>query len=209
MFFQNANQSKIGILGGTFNPIHNGHIAIAEAARKELELDQVLVMPSGQPPHKRGLQIASAQDRSNMVQLAIADWKGLTFSDYEIRREGYSYSANTLEDFSARYGVVYFIIGADSLFQIRNWYHPEKVMEYAVLAVAGRDAKSREELESQASQLRKRYGARIVFLNCPDTPVSSSIIRKLCAEGKAIDGLVPPKVRDYIMDKGLYQDGWE
>lgn len=209
MFFQNAKQSKIGILGGTFNPIHNGHIAIAEAARKELELDHVLVMPSGQPPHKRGLQIASAQDRSNMVQLAIADLQGLTFSDYEISREGYSYSVNTLADFSARYGIVYFIIGADSLFQIGNWYRPEKVMEYAVLAVAGRDAKSRDELETQALQLRKRYSARIVFLNCPDTPVSSSAIRKLCAEGKMIDGLVPPTVRDYIIEKGLYRSGRE
>lgn len=198
------NNKPVGLFGGTFNPIHIGHIEIARQAYRELDLQKVIVMPSGRPPHKRDMEIETDDARCNMVKLAIEDYPELEFSDYEILKEGYSFSSDTLTEFVKLYQDIYFIIGADSLFQIESWHCPEIVMELAVIAVANRDNHAAEELYAQARYLSQKYKARIKFLHMRDMPVSSSEIRERIKNGKPVAGMLPLKVEEYIYRNGLY-----
>lgn len=194
----------IGLFGGTFNPIHIGHVEIARQAYRELKLEKVIVMPSGRPPHKRGIQLADDADRCAMVRLAIEDYPELEFSDYEILKEGYSFSSETLTEFSKQYKEIYFIIGADSLFQIEGWHCPKTVMQLAVIAVADRDGHTADELDAQAQHLADKFKARIKFLHMQNIPISSSEIRERIKNKKSVTGILNPKVEDYIYRNGLY-----
>ena len=130
---------KIGIMGGTFDPIHNGHIMLGRQAYAEYNLDEVWYMPSGQPPHKKGRHVTESAERCHMVKLAIQDIPYFVFSDFEVRRTGKNtYTAETLALLGEKYPDVhfYFIVGADSLFEIEKWYHPEEVMARATLMAA-------------------------------------------------------------------------
>lgn len=198
------NNKPVGLFGGTFNPIHIGHIEIARQAYRELDLQKVIVMPSGRPPHKRNMEIEDDDARCAMVKLAIEDYPELEFSDYEILKEGYSFSSDTLTEFVKLYQDICFIIGADSLFQIENWHCPEIVMELAVIAVANRDNHAAEELYAQARHLSEKYRARIKFLHMRDMPVSSSEIRERIKNGKLVTGMLSPKVENFIYRNGLY-----
>lgn len=207
MFCQKRVSNKpIGLFGGTFNPIHLGHVAIARQAWKEFELEKVIVMPSGNPPHKRNMEIAADEYRCEMVRLAIEDYPELEFSDYEIVKEGYSFSSETLTEFSQRYSDIYFIIGADSLFQIEQWHCPKTVMQLATIVAANRDRHAVSELTAQAAHLEEKYGARIKFLHTPDIPISSSEIRQRIKDGQSVKGMLNPKVEDYIYKNGLYYE---
>ena len=198
------NNRPTGIFGGTFNPIHLGHIALARQAYEELGLDKVIIMPSGNPPHKQGLTIASEYDRCNMVRLAIEDYTYMEFSDYEITHTGYSYSALTLNEFAKYYSNIYFIIGADSLFQLDTWYHPETVMKYSTIVAANRDMHAITELEAAVSSLEQRYNARIKLIHMNDVPISSSDIRRRIMSGMPVDGMVSASVAQYIKEHHLY-----
>ena len=134
-----AAMRRIGIMGGTFDPIHNGHLAVGRQAYREYQLDEVWFMPSGHPPHKKDHAVTDAADRCAMTRLAIRNDPYFRFSDFEVRREGNTYTAQTLTLLRRQYPDVrfYFIIGADSLFEIESWYMPEKIMEQAVILVAG------------------------------------------------------------------------
>ena len=132
---------KIGIMGGTFDPIHNGHLAIGRQAYQEYGLNQIWYMPSGHPPHKKNHEVTEPEFRLAMTELGIQDHKEFICSDFEIRRNGNTYTAQTLELLSKEYPShrFYFIIGADSLYDIETWYEHQKVMELAVLLVAPRE----------------------------------------------------------------------
>ena len=121
--------SKIGIMGGTFDPIHNGHLLIGIQAKEEYDLDQIWYMPNGQPPHKKDHKITDKNHRCNMVKFALEGQKGMIFSDFEIKRPGNTYTAQTLSLLRAAYpqNKFYFILGADSLYEIEQWYHPEQI----------------------------------------------------------------------------------
>lgn len=193
-------------MGGTFNPIHNAHVIMAQIAYKELQLDEVWMMPSNIPPHKEGISIATAQDRSRMIQLAIEGIPGLVFSDFELKREGKTYSVDTMKALRVAHPQYefYFIIGADSLFAIDTWYHPEILLPLMTTVVFAREHKNKTEMIEQIKVIEQRYHCHMVYLEMEDIPVSSTVIRKSFLERKK-SPFLSDKVYDYILEKGLYQ----
>lgn len=201
--------AKIGIMGGTFDPIHNGHLLIGRQAKEEYHLDQVWFMPSGQPPHKKDHKVSDAQTRCRMVQLALHGQEGFVLSDFEIRRPGNTYTAQTLallrEAFPEH--TFYFILGADSLYEIENWYKPEQIMAQTIILAAQREySPAHISMEEQIAYLTKTYNARIYPLHSQEVAVSSEEIRSLAASGKDPKGLLPQAVLEFIIEKHLYTE---
>ncbi len=199
---------KIGIMGGTFNPIHNGHLLIAENAYEQLGLDEVRFLPTGRSPHKQGQHILDGEDRMRMVELAVAGNPAFLVDDRELRSDRLSYSCLTLEQMreEAPDDRLYFIMGGDSLRDFKTWYHPERICSCATLAAAIRDACDREHLELYAKELRKLFSADVCLFDTPNLSVTSSELRLRAAEGRSIRYQVPDTVRNYILEKQLYQD---
>ena len=193
-----------GILGGAFDPIHAGHIAIAREALLALSLDRVLLMPSGKPPYKQCR--AGRDDRMAMVEIACAGQAGLFPCDVEIKRKGKTYTVETLEALKEKYPGDRFayIIGADALDGLQKWYGIEKMAGMAAFAVVGRPGWNRADAESKARALREATGLEIIVTDIEGAQVSSGQVRARVAEGKPIDGLVPDGVNDYIREHGLY-----
>lgn len=201
--------AEIGILGGTFDPIHNGHLMLGKQAYREYHLDQVWFMPSGTPPHKKDHAITSAEDRCAMVRLAIRPYPDFICSEFEIRREGNTYTAQTLRLLKEAYPQhrFYFIVGADSLYQMENWYHPEQVLGQVILLVAEREYEGKHRpIEEQIAYLSEKYNADIRLLHSREMDVSSEELREREAEGEDIDSFVPAAVEAYIQAHGLYQE---
>ncbi len=199
--------NKVGIMGGTFNPVHNGHIELALTAYKQFSLDKVLVMISPTPPHKAGDDILDIGDRVNMLKLAVKEYPNeLEFSDFELKREGYIYTAETLtllkdENPDTQY---YFIMGGDSIENIEKWYHPEIVLEKATIIVAGRNEMRDKQMEEYIEYLKNKYNATIYTLVMNDIPISSSMIREKIKSNDTIKDFVPICVDDYIKEHRLY-----
>lgn len=200
----------IGILGGTFDPIHNAHLALGEAAMKQFSLDELWFMPDCNPPHKRQQQKSDTRHRCRMTALAVEGHPGFVCSLFEQSREGFTYTADTLAALRESYpnDSFYFIMGADSLFELESWYHPENIMALACILVAVRTYESANvALEEAVAALRRKYHADIRLLDCPPMDISSTQIRRLVAEGRSLQGLVPPAVEAYIRSEHLYQQG--
>lgn len=199
---------KIGIMGGTFDPIHNGHLMLGRAAYTQFGLDEVWFMPNGNPPHKKSSSIESdAEHRAFMTKLAISGIREFKLQLYEIERKELSYSYETLEHFRRcrRENEFYFIIGADSLFAIESWVKPERIMSACTLLAACRDdASTPEVLMEQAAYLEKKYHARIGILHTPLMKVSSHELRQMIKEGRPVAGYLPVSVEKYIKEEGLY-----
>ncbi len=201
--------ARIGIMGGTFDPIHNGHLMLGRQAYREYGLDAVWYMPSGTPPHKKGQEISPAQDRCAMVALAVNGEEGLSLSEFETRREGTTYTAETLGLLTQEQpkDEFYFIIGADSLYEIENWYHPEKIFVRAKILAAAREyAHLHRTLDGQIAYLGERFGASIQKLHCGMEDISSHEIREAVAAGRDIRRWVPDAVAAYIETHHLYQE---
>ena len=201
--------ANIGIVGGTFDPIHNGHILLGEQAYREYQLDEIWYMPSGQPPHKRDHHVTAGSIRLELTRLAIKGRAGFCCSDFEIRRSGTTYTAQTLSLLHQQYpgNVFYFIIGADSLYEMEHWYTPELVMKQAVLLVAGREyGKSQRSVDQQILYLKGKYECDIRRPHCPEMLVSSAMLRKMAAQGESIEAYVPHSVYEYIVTHHLYQE---
>ena len=201
---------KIGIMGGTFDPVHNGHLMLADTAYRQFDLDQVWFLPNGNPPHKKEENIGTdARHRSRMVALAIQGRDYCRLEEYEVRRREVSCSYQTLEHFRKQYpeDEFYFIIGADSLFAIETWVHPERIFPACVILAACRDDHdSLEEMKVQIGHLKKVYPkARIQLLRSPLIPVSSSEIRRKIQAGLSIAEEVPEEVEAYIKEEELYE----
>ena len=201
---------KIGIMGGTFDPVHNGHLMLADTAYRQFDLDQVWFLPNGNPPHKKEENIGTdARHRSRMVALAIQGRDYCRLEEYEVRRREVSCSYQTLEHFRKQYpeDEFYFIIGADSLFAIETWVHPERIFPACVILAACRDDHDTlEEMKVQIEHLKKVYPkARIQLLRSPLIPVSSSEIRRKIQAGLSIAEEVPEEVEAYIKEEELYE----
>ena len=194
-------KNKIGILGGTFNPIHNGHLMLAKEAYTQHNLDKVWIMVSPNPPHKAGTTIVDVTHRNNMVKAAIEPYEYMEFSDYEQRRAGFIYTAETLTLLKNDYpeNEYYFIIGGDSLENIEKWYHPEIVLANCVLLAAGRDDLFNEALMARINELNDKYKADIRMVKMQPMDVSSTEIRA----GDFED--IPDSVRSYIDENHLYK----
>ena len=201
-------KDSIGILGGTFDPIHNGHLLLAKQAHREYGLSSVWFMPSGHPPHKRDHLVTDGKARQDMVRLAIQGIPYFSFSDFELKRPGSTYSAQTFRLLNETFPELdfYFIVGADSLYQLEHWYHPQEVMDRATLLVAGRAYNEpHRSLDQQIQYLTERYHARIFRLHCGEMDVSSAMLRQMAADGEDIAPYLPPGVADYIRKNHLYR----
>ena len=199
---------RIGIMGGTFDPVHNGHLLLGKQAYEEYGLDEIWYMPSHIPPHKKDRKITESEDRIAMLHLALQDLPFCVVSEFEMKREGNTYTAHTLELLQQEYPdfQFYFIIGADSLFQIERWYHPEKVMALTTLMVSGREyEKAHCTFDEQIAYLTEKYQAKILPLHNEEVDIASADIRKCIAENKDITKVVPERVARYIEEHGLYR----
>lgn len=199
---------KKGILGGTFDPIHLAHEQMGLAAMRELSLDEIVVMPTGNQYLKTvHSHVTRAKHREAMVKLAIQDVPGFTYSDMEILRGGYTYTADTLRELIHREPDTqwYYILGADSLHGMRRWFAPEVICRHAELvAAARREQMKPEQMEEDIAYLKERYGARIHTLILDPLPASSTQIRKEIREGRLPHPYLKPAVNEYIREHGLY-----
>ena len=189
---------KIGIFGGTFDPVHNAHIAVAKAAYESLGLDFVIMMTGGMPPHKRGQHITDAKIRHIMLKRAVKGVDGLIASDWEINRQGYSYSLNTLKFFKRLYpdDKIYFIIGGDSLENLDAWYRADEICRLCTLAVYGRG----RELDIDAA--KQRFNAQIEQIPGGFMSISSTGLRE---EHSLLAQNTPEPVYEFIKKYHLYE----
>jgi len=198
---------RAGLLGGTFDPIHNGHMELAQNSYEQFSFDEIWMMVSPDPPHKKDHSISPFAHRFNMVQLAAQDRPYMITSDYEVRLPQPSYTVHTLRALKEDYPDTEFsfIIGEDSLDAIETWYHPEEVMVLTDLIVAVRNEGAHvRDISDQADYLRDKYGARIHILNSDYIDISSSDLRIKVMRGESIEGLVPSEVEKYIWTEHLY-----
>ena len=197
---------RIGLMGGTFNPIHYGHLLIAENAYEQYHLDEVIFIPTGQCPHKDARQILRADERMEMIRLAIADNPHFSCSDYEIRTEGISYTYLTVQAFyePAEERELFFIMGADSLAYFDAWMRPDKISRMSTILAAVRDGLNIEELLPIRESLQQKYGTKIGFINTPNFSVSSRMIRHRMEKGHSIRYLVPEAVERYLKEHRVY-----
>ena len=194
---------NIGILGGTFDPVHVAHLVLAEQACDQLSLDQVIFMPAGEPWRKSHRTITPAKHRLAMLRLAIEGNDAFAISDAELRREGPTYTADTLESLAGERldDAFWFILGADALADLPNWREPERIVKHAVLAVAPRDVREVDAAELDIPAL----AGRLQLFDCPRLAISSTHIRERAAAGQSIRYLVPDEVARYISEHALYQ----
>ena len=202
--------SRIGIMGGTFNPIHTGHLLLAEYALEAAGLDQIWMIPTGCSYLKRkeGITVLDAKERYEMVQRAISDNDRFRCLDLEIRRPGDSYSYETMEQLQKEYpgNEFFFICGADCLFTMEYWRCVDRLFAACTILAAVRGDAQLAGMEAKVQELEKRFAASIQLLSFPRIEISSSEIRKRRREGLSVRYLVPEPVREYMEEKGLYQD---
>jgi len=192
---------RTGLFGGTFDPIHTGHIIIAETVRSDFPLDRILFIPVGIPPHKENTQITPAQMRYRMVELAVNAYPYFAVSDCEIRKKGISYTIDTVRSLksSDTWGKddFYLIIGMDSLLELNTWKKPEALLREIDTILVGRPGFDIEAVDHQFRQ-------RVALVQTPLVDISSTEIRRRVREGKSIRTWVPDAVETYIREKGLY-----
>ncbi len=203
---------RVGILGGTFNPIHISHLLIARCALNELSLDKIIFMPSKNPPHKQDLDVASDDDRMNMVRFAIEDEPGFEASGLELSREGLTYTADTLAILremnpDTKY---YFIIGGDSLEAFDTWHEPDQILRRCALVCCGRAGQESFYVRQRIQALRDKYTTanfipEIHYINSPKMDISSNLIRKYISYDISTLGMTKPSVSNYIFKTRLYR----
>lgn len=201
------NVNKIGILGGTFDPIHNGHLIIAEMIREAFGLDKVIFIPSGNPPHKKLQLVTDAEHRYNMVCGALKDNPYFEGSRIEVEREGYTYTIDTLNVLNEQYkgiATVHYIIGADVLYDLLTWRDYEKVFQTCGFIAALRPGADIQRFRERIRYLETTFSARILEAEIPLIEISATMIRDRVKEGKSIKYLVPRAVESYIKKEGLY-----
>ncbi len=198
---------KIGVLGGTFDPIHLGHMAIVDEVTGELGLDRVLFIPAGQPWLKADAPVSPAKHRVAMVRLAIEGYKNYSLSMIEVRRSGPSYTLETLAELWRRLGSddeVYFIIGWDGLSQLPRWHAPERVIRLCRMVAVPRPGATPPDLDVLEDSI-PGISERVILLDGPEVDISSTGIRQRITGGLSITGLVHPAVEAYIREHGLYR----
>ena len=196
---------SLGILGGTFDPIHMGHLRMAEHVFQRMELESIVFIPAYVPPHKLGQDFAPAQDRYAMTELAVADNPHFTVSDMELKRTGVSYTIDTIRQLHAQYEdrELNFIIGADSVAQLHTWHNIEEKLELTRFVAVWRPGYEGA-MEEMVRHLGEQAKERVLLLDTPVYDISSTEIRTRIRQGLGLAGLVPPAVERYIYEHGLY-----
>lgn len=186
-----------GILGGTFDPPHYGHIALAEAAIRELELNRVIFIPANIPPHKNTKMISSKDHRFNMLKLSLEGREEFVISDIEYRREGPSYTIDTIRGLKEQSPDVdfCFLLGVDNVLEMEEWYRPEEIFEAVTVAAVNRPGFVPE----------GRFVSKVRYFDMDPVDISSTMIREKVRGGENITGLLHPSVERYIIEKNLYR----
>lgn len=198
---------RIGIMGGTFDPIHVGHLITAEMVRSAAPLDEVVFIPSARPPHKDGARAASAEDRLIMTERAVQDNPYFSVSDMELKREGPSYTVDTIAELRARLddAELFFITGADAMNDLYRWHEPKRLLCSCQFIVATRQGAPLDEL-LLAEKFTAEERSHIQVLPTPHLEISSSVIRARIRAGLSVRHLVPRAVEEYIEKRGLYRE---
>jgi nicotinate-nucleotide adenylyltransferase len=202
---------SLGIMGGTFDPIHYGHLIAAEFSRYEFKLDQVVFMPAAHPPHKEIKSVLNSKHRYEMVKQAIAHNPAFTISDLEMKRAGKSYTIDTLQYFLEHYPdtEIFFIMGADSLLMMDTWKDYKELAEIGSFIVVTRPGYIIKRSDPALQNLPPVLWEHLHFLPIPGLDISSSDIRERVATNRPVKYLLPLEVEQYIIAKGLYREGRE
>jgi len=200
------NCRKIGIMGGTFNPIHAGHLLMGRFAKEYADLDAVVFIPAGLPHMKKNIGLLSGRERLYMVEQSIKGEKDFYASSIEIDRNGQTYTYETIAELHEKYpfAQLYFILGADSLFSFDRWLYPEKILSHCNLIAAARNGSVTSELRDVSNMLMNKYGGEIFIMEFPTLDISSTMIRERVKNGKSIRYLTTDAVCDYIEAHNLY-----
>lgn len=197
---------RIGIYGGTFSPVHSGHVNAAAMFLKKIPIDRLYIIPTAIPPHKAEVVGASAADRLEMAKLAFGKLGDrVEVSDWEIRRSGKSYTVYTLEHFTAPDRQIFLLVGTDMFLTLDGWYRPEDIFRLADIVLMRREKDCGGEIEEKAEEYRRRFGARLHFLGGEAVELSSTGIREKITESVPDNDVIPPEVVQYIEKKGLYR----
>lgn len=228
---EHSAPTKLGLFGGSFNPIHNGHLEIARQTHKLLALDRILFIPTGNPPHKQTGALAPARHRYEMVRLAIADDPAFALSDIEIARQGKSYSIDTVRELQRQQGpdtTLFFVIGLDAFLDLPTWREPEALLAACSFVVISRPGQTYRALASlpllpkidadrlagldsgliHSLTLPLPSGRELICLPLPPCPISASDIRQRIQQGAALANLLPPSVESYILHHQLYREDY-
>jgi nicotinate-nucleotide adenylyltransferase len=200
---------RVGIYGGAFAPIHIGHVEAAKAFMEQMWLDVLFVIPTGTSPHKQISGGASDADRLEMCRRAFAGVEGVIVSDIEIRRQGKSYTVDTLRELTAEDRRLFLLCGTDMILTLDTWKEPDEIfrLAYPVYIRRESDEELDEKLVAKVTEYRNKYGKNVVRLKSPAIEISSSQVREMIRRGEDIASVVPRSVAEYIGDKGLYKDG--
>jgi nicotinate-nucleotide adenylyltransferase len=190
-----------GLLGGTFDPPHNGHVALAEAALRELGLERLVVMVAGRPPHKEAG--TDGDVRYRLATAAFGSLSGVELPRDELDRAGLGYTVDTVLELERRYGDIVVVVGGDMFASFPRWREPDRILEHARLAVAGRSGTGAEAFDAVLGQLDRPE--RVTFFEMQPVDISASDVRRRVAAGEAYDDLVPPAVVRLIEELGLYR----
>ncbi|MDF2839438.1 MAG: nicotinate (nicotinamide) nucleotide adenylyltransferase [Clostridia bacterium] len=209
----NAYQSskvklKYAIMGGTFDPIHFGHLSAAEEVRVRLNCQKVIFIPSGKPPHKKEYEVSDSIHRYAMTLLAMSTNPNFEISDIEINRKGYTYTLDTIKQLREIYGKeveLLFITGADAVLEIETWYKVDELLKICSFAAVTRPGYDKTKLEQKLHELQSKYNGELHIVDVPGLSISSTDLRKRIMEGTSLRYLVPEAVEEYINNHGLYR----
>lgn len=210
MLLAAKTNKRLGIMGGTFDPVHYGHLVTAETARAQFNFDKVIFVPSGYPPHKIGQKITEARHRYLMTVLAVATNIYFEVSRIEIDRQGYSYAIDTVSQLKEKYGPeweLYFITGADAVLEILTWKNIERLIEMCTFVAATRPGFDLSILDNKLEQISSIAKDKFLTFEVPALSISSTDIRQRVAAGKPIKYLLPESVERYIYANNLYREG--
>ena len=201
---------RLGILGGTFDPIHIGHLILAEEAWYQLGLEKVLLVPAADPPHKRGRRLSPVQHRVSMIELAIADNSHLQLSRIDVDRPGPHFTLDMVRLHLERYGYgtdLYFLMGLDSLADLPNWHKPQELVDLCNLVALSRPDSGFDwdALEAELPEVRWR----VIFLPMPELQISSTVLQQRIRQGRPLRYQVLPQVEEYITEHRLYLEDWD
>ena len=199
--------SRIGVMGGTFDPVHYGHLVAAEVARAEFGLSKVIFMPTGRPPHKQSQILTDAEHRYNMTVLATSSNPGFEVSRMEVDKVGITYTFDTITELKRIYGVdsdIFFITGADAMLELLTWFRIQDLLVLCRFIAVTRPGFDKENLEQKIEEISSKYHGEIICIEVPLLAISSTDIRNRLRSGKPIKYLLPEAVEKYIGEKGLY-----
>lgn len=205
----NNEPKRIAVMGGTFDPIHYGHLVTAEATRDKFELEKVIFVPTGTPPHKEYRKVSSRENRYLMTILATITNPYFEVSDIELKREGYTYTVDTLKKIMEIHGEdtqIYFITGADAVMEILAWKNVEQVLNMCKIVSAYRPGYDINQFRNKVFEIERIYKNKVYLIEVPALAISSTDIRYRIKNNRTIKYLLPEQVENYVLKKGLYRD---